>query len=246
MLYLVVHVNHTNGRMVRHLLEAMESKLDSEFFRTVRHLGLQCHSACSASEAIQLLGLCTEIIDFQCDFGFADPALLPLLTKMRIRRLVVNLERLFGAGPIDPAHPLFSHVTHLDMEPRVELLPAVPLLPALTHLAVCWDSPREGLLSLLAECFRLQLLLVKFTPDSYGLYEESRAPHAYDVRFVIGRCADYWADWEVGARGGSDLWIQGDEFVARKRAGEIEGTIFNSPTRVQLSDLFSSATRYWL
>ncbi|KAJ7310992.1 hypothetical protein DFH08DRAFT_1087979 [Mycena albidolilacea] len=210
--------------MVRHLLEAMASKLDSEFFRTVRHLGFRHHSAYSASEAIQLLGLCTEVINFQCDFGFADPtALLPLLTKMRIRRLVVNLERLFGAGPADPAHQLFAHVTH-DMEPRVELLPAVPLLPAFTHLAVCWDSPWERLLSPLAECPRLQLLLVKFAPDSYDLDEESRAPYAYDVRFVIGRCADYWADWEVGVRGGSDLWVEGDEFVERKRAGEIETT----------------------
>ncbi|KAJ7826279.1 hypothetical protein B0H14DRAFT_1247492 [Mycena olivaceomarginata] len=123
---------------------------------------------------------------------------------------------------------------HLDIFFRMDLLPAIPLFLALTHLGVAIDDPRERLLSLLEQCPRLQLLLVKFTKESEyahegpDAYTGAQAPHTYDVRFVIGRCGDYWADWEVGAKGGADLWAQGDEFVARKRAGEIE------------------ATRYWL
>jgi hypothetical protein len=50
-------------------------------------------------EVIQLLGLCTEVINFQCAYEFSYPALLPLLAEMRLRRLFVNLERLLDRDP---------------------------------------------------------------------------------------------------------------------------------------------------
>jgi len=60
------------------------------------------------------------------------------------------------------------------------------------------------------------------------LYKSARTLNIYDVRFVIGVYYDYWAEWEAGAKGLPDAWAQGDDFVARKRNGDIE------------------VTRYWL
>ncbi len=39
----------------------------------------------------------------------------------------------------------------------------------------------------------------------------------------VATYVDYYNDWETGARGGEDIWVRAEEFIARKRRGEVEG-----------------------
>jgi hypothetical protein len=44
-----------------------------------------------------------------------------------------------------------------------------------------------------------------------------------DARLVVATYIDYYSDWERGAKGGKDIWIRAEEFMTRKRRGEVEG-----------------------
>lgn len=65
------------------------------------------------------------------------------------------------------------------------------------------------------------------------LYEAAWIPHVYDVHFVIEQYRDYWANWQACTKGLPNPWSQGDDFVARKRRGEIEGAVFYLPILAQ-------------
>lgn len=234
MLYRIVCLKSQNGRnLALPLLKAMGTK-PPEFFHAVRHLALWYSSEiCSVDDVKQLLTLCKGVVDLSYG-NLADASLLPILAEMHLQRLSVCLEELFS-GPPDLTHPLFRSITHLDICDNVDinaaLIPAydqIPALPALTHLALDFRVPTNIALGLLEQCPRLELLIMLWPQFYDDLYEEAQEPRVYDVRFVIGLLEDYWKDWEAGAKGLSDSWAQGDDFVARKRNGQID------------------ATRYWL
>jgi hypothetical protein len=209
------------------ILALLKSKPPEFFCHAVRHLGLE--DGCSLEEGRQLLSLCNEVINFSSNYFFTHPTLLPILAEMRVQRLSLTLNELFGTKPIDLTHSLFQSLTHLDMfgiHGVAESLVDLPTLPALTHLCLDCDIPRDRVMTVLVDCPRLQLLLVQWV-EGDDLYWSERIPHVYDIRFVIGLYDDYWADWEAGARGLPDLWSQGDDFVVRKRKGEIQGANFS-------------------
>ncbi|KAJ7923997.1 hypothetical protein B0H13DRAFT_1978971 [Mycena leptocephala] len=222
LLYQVVRVVSTNRDMVLTLLNSKPP----EFWHAVRHLGLE--DGCSLEEGRQLLSLCKNVINFSSDYFFTYPSLLPILAQMHIEKLSLTLHELFGAKPIDLTHTLFQSLTHIDMfglQGVAEALVDLPTLRALTHLCLHCEIPRDTVTAVLADCPRLQLLLVQWAAGD-DLYEAECVPHVYDIRFVIGMYDDYWTDWEAGARGGIDMWAVGDDFVRSKRRGEIEATCY--------------------
>ncbi|KAJ7830295.1 hypothetical protein B0H14DRAFT_1197785 [Mycena olivaceomarginata] len=232
LLYRIVRVNMANQSMVRVLVDAMKTKPPDFFRKAVRHLSIETLDAggCSAEDAKAFLHLCTRLTDLTIEYGLANPSLIPILKQMRLQRLGLELEELFGhVESIDLTHPLFSSVTHLDIFSVRETAQAphgLSLLPALTHLCLSSELPREEALRVLEECARLQQLLVLWPFFDADRYLLAQTPHAYDIRFVIGQYNDYWGEWEAGARGRGDFWTRGDDFVARKRKGEIEATCY--------------------
>ncbi|KAJ7851074.1 hypothetical protein B0H14DRAFT_2571075 [Mycena olivaceomarginata] len=197
-LYRVIRTNG-NRHMSPALLRAIATKPQKFFHDAVRHIAFVSYSpSISVDEVKQILGVCTGILSFGSYSLFLDPSVASFLAETRAQRLALNLGSL------------------------VELLPDIPLLPALTHLSLDSDTPRKSALRVLQECSRLELLFVHWLDE--GSYKSSQIPHVYDVRFLVGLCDEYWNDWELGARGGADFWARGDDFVRRKRKGEIEGT----------------------
>ncbi|KAJ7643137.1 hypothetical protein DFH06DRAFT_602914 [Mycena polygramma] len=205
----------------------------AEFFHsTVRHLAVRPSVHSTAAEARQLLHLCKGTVDLIWCITLPYHPLLPILAQMRVQRLGADLRNLFG-GPIDPKHFFFASLTHLhlfesDRTAMQQIRGQISGLPALTHLCVSSQADRDDLLAMLAQCPRLGLLLVLWGSFQRSIYRRFQTPCVYDVRFVICQLEerDYWANWEAGARGFSDLWSQGDDFVARKRRGEIEATCY--------------------
>ncbi|KAJ6498385.1 hypothetical protein C8R47DRAFT_1212084 [Mycena vitilis] len=205
----------------------------AEFFHsTVRRLAVRPSVHFTAAEARQLLGLCKGAVDLIWCITLPYHPLLEILPQMRVQRLGADLRNLFG-GPIDAKHPFFASLTHLhlfesDRTAIHQFCGQISGLPALTHLCVSSQADRDNFLAMLAECPRLRLLVVLWGSFQRSIYMRFQTPYVYDVRFVICQLEerDYWANWEAGARGSSDLWSQGDDFVARKRRGEIEATCY--------------------
>jgi len=194
----------------------------------------------------------------------AGPHLLPAFSKMRIQRLSLEVGPLFRADPdtdeeeneddddqmepaarVDLTHPLFATVTHLDVFDEVDIEDEDPTdlawllhassLPALTHLSFNTLPNPLFLEKILANCPQLRVLMVVF-----GAKEEDMAVGYMgditiaDPRFVVATYADYYRDWEVGARGADDIWVRAEEFISRKRRGEIEeGDYFCPATTIK-------------
>ncbi|KAJ7807332.1 hypothetical protein B0H13DRAFT_1929102 [Mycena leptocephala] len=228
LLYTVIILSDHDRTMVRAVLKAVETK-PPEFFHAVRHLVLIHAPDYSVDDGQQLLRLCSGVINFGSTIQYTNPTLLGILAEMRVRRLSLTLKCLF-AGSIDLTHRSFGSITHLDIFDEdiitITLICAqIPTLPALTHLSLDRETPRDIILTVLAKCPRLELLLVLW--QFSNPYKLARFPFVYDVRFVIGQYNDYWDDWKDDVKGLRRLWSRGDDFVARKRRGEVEGSVFN-------------------
>ncbi|KAJ6475961.1 hypothetical protein C8R47DRAFT_662304 [Mycena vitilis] len=226
LLYRVVRISGYDAARERALLKTMTSR-PAEFFHAVRHIILlEMSEIFTEKDALRLLTLCTGLTSFGCNYAWTDGSILPILGEKRVRRLSITLPELFGAAEADLGHPLFHSVTHLDIlgRPGIEqVIGDVPKLLALTHLCLDCEVPEELMSSVLADCPSLTLLLVQTYHGSEPVDYQIR-----DVRFVVGICGDYWVDWEAGATQLTDFWSEAEDFVERRRNGEIE------------------ATRYWL
>ncbi|KAJ7601941.1 hypothetical protein DFH06DRAFT_1351816 [Mycena polygramma] len=146
-----------------------------------------------------------------------------MLTALHPQRLLVR-PPLFGTAALDLQNPLFHSVPHLDLIGFTgveDVLGQVTTLTTLTHFSVSDASARWRVLAVLGKCPHLMLLLVKVISNARRTHRVES--HVYDVRFVEGTYPSRWPDWQAGANGLSDSWAQADEFVARKRKGEIEG-----------------------
>ncbi|KAJ6454151.1 hypothetical protein C8R45DRAFT_1192116 [Mycena sanguinolenta] len=55
---------------------------------------------------------------------------------------------------------------------------------------------------------------------------ELRARPGADARIVLTGAPDFFDAWERGARSGQDMWLCVEQFIARKRCGEIEQTTY--------------------
>ncbi|KAJ7171434.1 hypothetical protein C8R46DRAFT_184935 [Mycena filopes] len=211
-LYRVVSLRQPYTPGIRALLQK-----PPEFWNlAVRHLVLL-----DAGDPLRfrLVDACKDITSLGID-SINSPVSLPsLLPERRIRRLAVSLARI---AP-ELRRSLFATITHLavlDINPAIVLpfVTEIPHLPALTHCSLFFAStgvPTSVLAQVLAETPRLRLLLV--------LVESSiDVPVVYDLRFVIATYdSTYWDLWEAGAKGLPDYWSRGDEFVAKKRRGDI-------------------------
>ncbi|KAJ6456778.1 hypothetical protein C8R47DRAFT_186290 [Mycena vitilis] len=234
LLYRVVRVWDRNS--LHALSRAIESKPTDFFKKCVRHLSLELGLP-MGGDAVRILGVCTGIVDLALDEHMASPKLLPVMATMSLQMLSVHLDFLFG-GAIELAHPAFTYLTHLDVmdfgdsAAETLILAQLPALHALTHLALDHDVRPNAMQALLEQCPYLELGLSLWMASEQDDYRSAQHPHIYDVRFVIGYCSGdyYWASWEASALGRPNLWSLGDDFVARKRRGEIEATCYWLPT----------------
>ncbi|KAJ6533407.1 hypothetical protein DFH09DRAFT_1370033 [Mycena vulgaris] len=209
-----------------------ESKPASVFQDTARHILIQ-KGPWSRAEAAQVLDACPGVVDLAMDSVMASPTMLSPLAKMRLRRLSVSLEMLFGGfGAIDRTHALFISLTHLRLNrfegQRTEQVCAhLAWLPALTHLCLHLHSDvnLDPLQMLLADCPRLEILGNLWLPAQADSARALTLP-VHDMRLVMAQCHKCWADWEAGARGFPDFWSLAEDFVARKRRGAIEANCY--------------------
>ncbi|KAJ6600215.1 hypothetical protein B0H10DRAFT_2083383 [Mycena sp. CBHHK59/15] len=224
LLYRVLHLG-IYDLMPDIFLTTTKTKPPGFFHGAVRQMYLESSISWSQADVQEVLSLCSGLVPLEIVGKFVNPRILRSLGQMRLQRLSVRLEALFGGNScIDLTHPLFDSITHLDIYDEIgekRILTRISALPALTHLCfneeVAWGIIR----AVLRDCPRLELLanFCSFPGDVFR--ERAQDPPVRDVRFVMGMYADHWIDYDVGVKGLSDFWSVLDDFVAGKRSGAI-------------------------
>ncbi|KAK6984067.1 hypothetical protein R3P38DRAFT_3108972 [Favolaschia claudopus] len=218
------------------ILHAFNSKPPEFLESTVRHLFL--HKFANIDKYKNLLAKCTGTINLSLDVDVELTSLLPLHMP-RLQRLAITVPSF--RDPDWSWTASFTSITHLDLfqgadcggmasKTKWQKWAGLATLPSLTHLALS-PSIAEGILQRITEEMPRILLLV-VTCYSWGrgegiLFAENSLLTVRDPRIVVIVIqAKYEEDWRLGAWGGDDAWVRAEEFVARKRAGEVEDSCY--------------------
>ncbi|KAJ7443122.1 hypothetical protein FB451DRAFT_1149776 [Mycena latifolia] len=243
-LYRAVSVGGTSpfSDMGRAILRATKSKPASFFHSAVRHLFLDTSASWTFDEAVEVIKVCTGLVEFASYGDFLDPTLLLMLGELPLRRLSTDLYRLFdGYESIDLTHPVFASLTHLEIldpiyDDDTRIIAYLPTLPAITHLRLSDNVPWKHVETLLAECPRLELLISLFPrrKESWAVRRARMSP-IHDPRFVITIFRSSPESWEAYQRRPT-TWSVAEDFVALRRSGAIDPSSCllhpNSPSSV--------------
>ncbi|TFK66737.1 hypothetical protein BDN72DRAFT_961523 [Pluteus cervinus] len=145
-----------------------------------------------------------------------NTAYLPSLVQLPLTHLSVHPDsRLLQVLTI-------SNLTHLELTYTFDAtyVKSTPRLPKLTHLCVMSLVPQSALSLLLEEgrCPRLRVVMIWTYEDCEPALNEPESPIIADPRIVGVKSNGGAGEWEVGARGGMDLWKFGDEVIASRKA----------------------------
>lgn len=156
--------------------------------------------------------------------------------ETRPQRLI--LDSYMGLYELCFTEPMFASVTHLTLlqggsylTENWERWSGITALPALTHLCLAVNISRLILPQLLAECPRLRAVVTAWLPCVPSRAQVDAFLYVLttpDPRVVVIGMAGFYDSWEKGGWTGNDLWVRADDFIARKRCGEIEGRSFSS------------------
>lgn len=218
---------------VRAVAQALKSKPSIFPQQPVRHLFLHERTGRETSEELLMTISSLDSLVLR-EYSATDTDLLRSLENTRIKRLAFFWTWDRGYY-VDSTHAMFSSVTHLIIHREYDnphgdvwekWAPLAALL-TLTHLCVS-DFIASGILAdVLSHCSRLRTLVTMWRQtwyDTTGACEKfSKDLPVADVRVVLMTHVDYWTEWNIHAQGGDDFWVRADEFIARKRRGEIDG-----------------------
>ncbi|KAJ7289823.1 hypothetical protein C8J57DRAFT_1629052 [Mycena rebaudengoi] len=221
----------------------------SFFLDNVRHVQLV---GVPIAEILIALAACNATInlalfDVSCVKG--DAALLEFLGEFPLKRLSARENYWLCPGGWDFGHPLFAHITHLDLpgNPNHQWAKWSPLalIPRLTHLSFSEDflNNRSIFSAILEHCKSLQVLAMVFpylAMLKYVVLALELQPSSFDPRVVFLAVADRQADWETEGRGGDDYWIAAERLVEKHRTGDFDGTFPRSALST-LTDHFAQS-----
>ncbi|KAJ7177048.1 hypothetical protein C8R46DRAFT_1346932 [Mycena filopes] len=127
-----------------------------------------------------------------------------------------------------------ASIPHLTSEMYSDLRPVhsvakiastLPLLPQLTHLAFNDEDLITICPQILEECALLTVLVSRNAGRgrAESLFQEYAKRLSGDVRFVL--IHSWWfEDWQLGVHSGLDYWARAEDFIAKRRSGEIPAT----------------------
>ncbi|KAJ7624418.1 hypothetical protein FB45DRAFT_82821 [Roridomyces roridus] len=160
-------------------------------------------------------------------FHSSLPELLGALTLKRLHCTPATLfsDQWQNASRNHFTHSLFSNVTHLQIllirsiDAAVETRIGLASLPNLTHFAFTDDIFLPEGTTVLGTCQGLRVLVFKLT---FTRFPPLPTELGVDSRFVQMVCAKGIKDWHMGALTGMDFWVRAEEFIAKRRSGEVD------------------------
>ncbi|KAJ7670037.1 hypothetical protein DFH06DRAFT_160034 [Mycena polygramma] len=209
------------------LLSLIHTKGPSFFRDHVRHFLLVSNMSENESD---LLSACSDVEDLW--WSHRSGGTLAQISDRRLKRLHCGLYTLFDPQPVHFTHKLFASITHLeifdipeDVEIDEDVWAALTRLPHLTHLAFNDENYVPLCLSLLTMWPSLQVLAILLYQEAdkgpvllkgWGAMEL-----AEDLRLVTMISDDPLEDWFMGAYTGVDYWSRAEDFIAKRKSGEI-------------------------
>ncbi|KAJ6572437.1 hypothetical protein DFH09DRAFT_1461921 [Mycena vulgaris] len=218
---------------VDRLVDQIEQKPAAFFEKAVHHLFLDNLNVTSEhtlpeSALATILSACCGVTDIFMNVSTAPT--LPLLGRITsLRRLGASMNKLFYGIPVDFTHGLFRHLTHLEVFDSVGdsevLWDGLSLIPNLTHFGFHSESLLAISGRVMQTCPKLQYLVFVVLFEGDVMFEEVQhrcGDLADDPRFVVTIRSDFRTEWQLGAYRGTDFWYRCEEFVARKRARQVD------------------------
>jgi hypothetical protein len=226
LLYQVLVYRENDDQLCAVVESVIQSKPADFLPSAVRHTFMSLGHHRSEARNAALLSACPGITNLYLD-GHLGLELLPALNRMRLERLALTAP---SSSSLRFDHPMFLSVTHLDLYQEYSGADSwdnwsyLASLPVLTHLSLSPQLSRFNLPRIVAACPKIQVIVTIFT-SSWQPSTFLNMLTISDARLVLMVVLDYVRDWEAGARGGVDFWARAEEFVARKRRGEISSEI---------------------
>ncbi|KAK7051748.1 hypothetical protein R3P38DRAFT_2857190 [Favolaschia claudopus] len=158
-----------------------------------------------------------------------NSAYLPRLCELNsLHRLAVDAPRLFHPNPVDYGSSLFRNITHFELlsycDPDTcsgigeELAHA----PSLTHIAFHNTVNIPAIHACVRANSHLTCILFR---SNLPIHPHIR-PLSPDVRMVCMPYDNLVLSWFRGVTSGHDHWAAADEFIAAKRAGKIDPSVY--------------------
>ncbi|KAJ7877800.1 hypothetical protein B0H13DRAFT_1631546 [Mycena leptocephala] len=208
------------------ILRAIETKPADFFPKAVRHMFLWAISWSpredhwTGAELEKLIRACSGVVNLVVAGSWE--IFRPMLSDMRPHhlRMVVHAEMHL----VDFSLPFFQNVSHLQLSDgiwgkAIPVFPQLQPLRQLTHLAIAHPDFST---SILEDYPQLEVLVVYLRFDLEAIEFAERWVLG-DPRVVI--LADHFMeDWFCGIRGHKDMWTRAEEFLLRRRNGEVEGS----------------------
>ncbi|KAJ7659243.1 hypothetical protein DFH06DRAFT_1195345 [Mycena polygramma] len=178
-----------------------------------------------------ILDACPNVIDLT--LTYAQPAFFPFLEALVLERLATNARDLLDDFRDEQlTHPVFAKITHLILFDRVaqsswEEWADLAQLPSLTHLCFEGEISQSLLHGVLEHCPRLLLFLNQWQDlDEIQPADYCATTGVTNDRFVMIQTHEWVYEWSLTARGCVDMWDHAAAFVAQKRDGLIDGSLF--------------------
>ncbi|KAJ7137585.1 hypothetical protein C8R43DRAFT_1238862 [Mycena crocata] len=132
-----------------------------------------------------------------------------------------GVENLWIRHDLDNLIPLFARLS-------LKHLWGLADLPRLTHLSFNDDDFIDICSPLLQSC-KFLVVLICLEMSTVDTEADDRAVEEglqQDLRFVIMGCRLFRKDWKMGAHAGVDYWTRAEDFVAKRRSGEMDAFQF--------------------
>ncbi|KAJ7100935.1 hypothetical protein B0H15DRAFT_1018204 [Mycena belliarum] len=246
LLYRVVIFSRDNGHFER--VSAFMSKRNSrppEFFHAVREMILHRSGHWPLEVQRDVLARCTQLVGL-CSTISLGPTFLPVLGTMHLRQLSIPLGNLLDDQGL--AHPAFASITHIYIRDHPyetdDICTQTPSMPALTHLSLNHARSADVIRMLLAECAKLEVLIVHFV-FAAAFAEWAQAGPIDDERFVCMPHTHCSMDWHTAVVGLPHPWSRAEDFVAAKRRKDVDGRLrdvdLREPMHLLRAPLIASA-----
>ncbi|KAJ7273819.1 hypothetical protein C8J57DRAFT_248821 [Mycena rebaudengoi] len=186
-----------------------------------------------------VLAVCTGVENLWIWIPFRDMIpLVPLIAKLPLKQLHAVAQPIFIQLQSD--HPFFSQLTHLELEGGSTSWgefggnwSCLSLLPRQTHLAFGDWAFLRTCPELLRTCNSLSaLILLEAVNNGYLHRHIHDGGLEQEPRFVVMQAPDYpiiLRNWQIGAHHGVDFWMRADDFIHKRRCGEIDGAVLVIP-----------------
>ncbi|KAJ6543059.1 hypothetical protein B0H19DRAFT_1381027 [Mycena capillaripes] len=221
------------------LRSAIRTKPASFFRDSVRNIRILFKAGLEADIAT-LLSVCTGVQNLSIAYVHPlEPSLdeMSLITSLRLTHFYGNLNKAVSRP--SPTHSSFAHITHLGMkygmltptdDVMLQTCSHLSLMPRLTHLSLDGYRYMKKCLHILETCKFLRVVI--------ALRGDVPLDHvtalSRDLRFVKMRNKNLFRDWQMGTHTGVDYWARAEDFIAKRRSGEINSLEYVIPEDASL------------